>query len=69
VQQTVRMWLENSPRKRASDISDDPLEVMLSLIFVRHYQNKKLGYRLEETHDFVRRGEVGFQDVWLIREA
>lgn len=68
VQQTVMTWLEHEGRKRASEITDDPLEVMLSLIFVRHYQNKKLGYRLEETNDFVKRGGVGFQDVWLIRE-
>jgi hypothetical protein len=68
VQQTVMAWLEDKSRTRASEITDDPLEVMLSLIFVRHYQNKKLGYRLEETSEWVRRGEVGFQDVWLIRD-
>jgi Family of unknown function (DUF5716) len=68
VQQTVMAWLEDKARTRASEITDDPLEVMLSLIFVRHYQHKKLGYRLEETNEWVRRGEVGFQDVWLIRD-
>jgi Family of unknown function (DUF5716) len=69
VQETVRQWLEHDTRKRASEIEDDPLVVMLSLIFIRHYQHKKLGYRLEETNEVVKRGSVGFQDVWLIREG
>ncbi len=70
VQATVVNWLGNTSRKRASEIDEEEvLELMLSLIFVRHYKNKKLGYRLEETNDWVRRGEVGFQDVWLIREG
>jgi hypothetical protein len=68
IRETVNQWLEEGTRKRASDIEDDPLEVMLSLIFIRHYQNRKLGYRLEETNEVVKRGNVGFQDVWLIRE-
>jgi hypothetical protein len=68
IKETVERWLEQDTRKRASDIEDDPLEVMLSLIFIRHYQHRKLGYRLEETNEIVKRGRVGFQDVWLVRE-